>query len=291
MMMDASGVQAADLHHGLDAVHAAGHFQIHEIDGVVALARLLDGVAPELPRCPPRSRPRAARRPAIRTSPLRRPLPGSASGSSCLHPFGSVRSAPRTGRKTPPAWNRSAGCWSPATWRNSGPGSAPARTGGRFRGAPLWRRAPKHLAIGLQPVKFLPQAGQRNHRRAAAQLRLAEHERQHGNEQVPLRHRQQLERIAGHSRTSISSTAMEPYCRGRVKREIHGRQSPSPAPARRTRPPRSLTMRRPPGHFRRRRPRTGTSFLPASGRRRLGTALRGCSGSDTVNVAPSPTGS
>jgi hypothetical protein len=45
MMIDASGVQAPDLHHGLDAVHAAGHLQIHEVDGVVALRGLLDGLA------------------------------------------------------------------------------------------------------------------------------------------------------------------------------------------------------------------------------------------------------
>ena len=36
MMMDASGCSLPDLHHGLDAVHAARHFQIDEVDGVVA---------------------------------------------------------------------------------------------------------------------------------------------------------------------------------------------------------------------------------------------------------------
>ena len=39
------GMQAADLHHGFDAVHAARHFEIDEIDGVVAGAGLLDGLA------------------------------------------------------------------------------------------------------------------------------------------------------------------------------------------------------------------------------------------------------
>ena len=40
------GVHAADLHHGLDAVHAAGHLQIDEIDGIVLLAGLFHGLAP-----------------------------------------------------------------------------------------------------------------------------------------------------------------------------------------------------------------------------------------------------
>ncbi len=34
-------VQPPDLHHGLDAVHAAGHFQVDEIDGVVTRPRFL----------------------------------------------------------------------------------------------------------------------------------------------------------------------------------------------------------------------------------------------------------
>ena len=37
---------AADLHHRLDAVHSARHLQVDEINGVVALACLLDGFVP-----------------------------------------------------------------------------------------------------------------------------------------------------------------------------------------------------------------------------------------------------
>ena len=39
-------MQAADLHHGLDAVHAAGHLEVHEVDGVIALARHIQRGAP-----------------------------------------------------------------------------------------------------------------------------------------------------------------------------------------------------------------------------------------------------
>src|ERR1035437_7731918 len=38
------GMQVADLHHGFDAVHAAGHFQVDEVDCIVAQACLLDGI-------------------------------------------------------------------------------------------------------------------------------------------------------------------------------------------------------------------------------------------------------
>ena len=43
------------------------------------------------------------------------------------------------------------------------------------------------LAVGRQAVKLLPQARQRNHADAAAQLRLAEDEGQHRNEQIARR--------------------------------------------------------------------------------------------------------
>ena len=53
----------------------------------------------------------------------------------------------------------------------------------------------KNLAVGRQPVELLPQPRQRNHRHPAAQLRVPENKRQHRDEQVPLRYRQQLQRV------------------------------------------------------------------------------------------------
>src|ERR1017187_7759929 len=42
------GANAANLHHSLDAIHSARHLQIHEVNGVVTLARFIDGF---MPRC------------------------------------------------------------------------------------------------------------------------------------------------------------------------------------------------------------------------------------------------
>ena len=65
----------------------------------------------------------------------------------------------------------------------------------------------KNLAVGREPIKLLPQARQGNHAHAAAQLRLSEDEGQHRDEQIALRHRQQL---AGVRRDSAGAASRAP---------------------------------------------------------------------------------
>ena len=210
-----------------------------------------------------------------------------------LTPWGCAPQArARRRRRMRHAFDRSAGRWWPATWRRSGPRSAPARTGGRFHGALLCAaRSSKNFAIRREAVELLAQPRQGHHGHAATQLRLSEHEGQHRNEQVAIGHRQQLAGILG---TARGATFPAP-----------GRSRTAGAPRRRRNPRGRISMLR-----------TGTPNSAASRSvtavERLGLHLsiaptyryfipcapiRGGSlcpsaaadGSDTVNVVPSPT--
>ena len=184
-----------------------------------------------------------------------------------------------------PLRNRSAGHWSPATWRTRGPRNAPARTVWPVSwSASLAARSRKTSRFGRQPVELLPQAGQRNHRHAAAQLRLPEDERQHRNEQVarPVT-ASSLRASAGQSRTSISSTgigAVLPRAPGRRRNQSRAVRFPAPATSNsraRRGPIPANASRSAADHAPASRPRTGTSFFaarPPPAVRRAGAPLR-----------------
>ena len=158
-------VQPPDLHHGLDAVHAAGHLQVDEVDGVVARPRPSPPPRGRRRRCPRRSRPRAARRRAIRTSPLRRPPPESASGSSYRHSLGLAPQSRRAGRAEcgmlqidlPDVGGQRHGA-APVRAVHQ-----PERVAGLVQRFLVSARSRKTSRLGGEPVEFLPQARQRDH--------------------------------------------------------------------------------------------------------------------------------
>ena len=170
------GVQPADLHHGLDAVHAAGHLEVDEVDGVVAWRELFRPPRGRRRRCPRGIRPRAARRRAIRTSPLRRPRP-----EFCQCVFIHVNSLGIAA-----AARAAQGAQNAASFESI----CRTRGGERHGAGPLRTVHQPEQVAGLvqrflvgalaekprgwpQAVKLLPQARQRDHADAAAQLRLA----------------------------------------------------------------------------------------------------------------------
>ena len=153
------------------------------------------------------------------------------------------------------------------------------------------RALQKHLAIRLQPVEFLPQAGERNHRRAAAQLRVTEHESQHGDKQIPFGQPQHLERVARtqpHQHLQHRNRAV--LAAGRIKGEIEFGQLD--LPNRRAELGSSAlgdSRERFPVHFRRGAHVKILHPFPASAAGASPPPGAGCSsGSDTVKVAPAP---
>src|ERR1035437_7229728 len=243
--------------------------------------------------CPRRTRPRGARRRAIRTSPPHRPQPESASESSYSCSLG-VAPQPRSAG--------SAECVILQIDLPHGGGERHRALASRAVHKPeqmaglreVFFVSPyqKNLAVGRGPIELLPQPGEGNHSHTAAQLRLSEDEGEHRDEKIALRHRQHLAgvlRAPAEQHIEHRDGAVLPALR--VECEIHATQFHA---AHRT----SEFRRHPSGH---RRQRLGLHLLGRGNIQILhslrartagGGSVRaagGTSGSDTVNVVPSPT--
>ena len=219
------GLELADLHHRLDAVDAARHLEVDEVDGVLALAAPSRSPRGRRRPCPPCSRPRAARRRATRASTSsssttricqrrlhRRPPAFRRARAHLEAPF---ERAPRSaGRASAVLRSSSDDARSTATWGSAGP-----RQWTRPNVWPSsWTASLRARSSEERPVRGAarrtPAAGGRARRPplGPSQLRLAVDEAQHRDEEVALGDAEQP--LASAGRRAASSAF-------RISAELH----------------------------------------------------------------------